>query len=68
MNPSLMPERKVTAGVIAAAILYTILRVVELVTGKPVPVTADDALIFQTVIVFLIQYAVRNRKELAPAE
>ena len=55
-----IPQRKVTAGVIAAAILYTILRVVELSTGKPVPLTADDAIIFQTVIVFLIQWAVKN--------
>lgn len=57
---TMAPERKVTAGVIAAAILYTVLRVAELATGKPVPITADDAIIFQTVIVFLIQWAVKN--------
>lgn len=61
---SAMPQRKVTAGVIAAAVLYTILRVAELVTGKPVPLTADDAVIFQTVLVFLIQWMVGNRDQL----
>lgn len=55
-----IPQRKVTAGAIAAAVLFTILRVVELVTGKPVPVTADDVVIFQMVLVFVIQYLVPN--------
>ncbi len=68
MIPSTMvPQRKVTAGVIAAAILYTILRVAEIVTGKPVPLTADDAVIMQTVLVFLIQWMVGNKDQL-PAE
>jgi hypothetical protein len=56
----MIPQRKVTAGAIAAAVLYTIIRVVELITGKPVPMTADDAVVFQGVIVFLLQYVIRN--------
>ena len=64
---AMTPERKVTAGAIAAAILYTILRVAEMVTGKPVPITADDSIVFQAVIVFFVQYLVTNRKDVPPA-
>ena len=56
------PDRKVTTGMIAGAFLGTALWIAKLVLGKPVPITADEAVYAMTVIVFVLQYWTRNRQ------
>ena len=56
------PDTKVTVGAIAAAVLGTALWLARVIRGEPLPMTPDEAVYANMVLVLIIQYATRNRQ------
>lgn len=63
----MIPQRKVTAGLIAGAIIGVSFWVAKLITGKPVPITLEEYSMLNVLVVFAVQWWVKNHPS-APVE